>query len=200
MKISIILAHPDEESFNKAIAATVIETLKKNGHKVLFHDLYEERFDPLLLKEEILKDATLPPQIVKHCQEISTVDGIIVVHPNWWGQPPAILKGWIDRVIRPGVAYEFLENDKGEGVPNGLLKAKSAIIFNTSNTEAQRENDVFGDPLDRIWKNCIFDLCGVKKVYRKMFNIVVISSEKQRKEWLEEVKEIVSEYYPVSKS
>ena len=54
-------------------------------------------------------------------------------------QPPAILKGWIDRVMRPGVAYEFLEGDSGEGVPNGLLKAKTALVFNTSNTPEDRE-------------------------------------------------------------
>lgn len=55
------------------------------------------------------------------------------------GQPPAILKGWVDRVIRAGVAYEFAEGDSGEGVPIGLLKAKSALVFNTSNTLEERE-------------------------------------------------------------
>ena len=73
-----------------------------------------------------LREAVLPPEIARHCAEIAAADGIIVVHPNWWGQPPAILKGWIDRVIRPGVAYEFLDGDDGEGVPVGLLKAKTA--------------------------------------------------------------------------
>jgi len=53
------------------------------------------------------KDAALPDAIKQHCEEIALVDGIVIVHPNWWGQPPAILKGWVDRVIRPGVAYEF---------------------------------------------------------------------------------------------
>ncbi|MBU0960707.1 MAG: NAD(P)H-dependent oxidoreductase [Proteobacteria bacterium] len=200
MNISIILANPHKESFNHAIAATAVEMLHENGHSVCFHDLYREKFDPLLSVEEILKDASLPPEIEKHCEEISTADGIIVVHPNWWGQPPAILKGWIDRVIRPGVAYEFLENDKGEGVPHGLLKAKSAIVFNTSNTETNREINIFGDPLETIWRNCIFDLCGVTDFYRKMFNIVVVSSEKQRKEWLEEVRKTVDDYFPVSTS
>ncbi|MBU1234338.1 MAG: NAD(P)H-dependent oxidoreductase [Proteobacteria bacterium] len=200
MKISIILANPHKASFNHAIAATAVEMLHENGHSICFHDLYREKFDPLLSVEEILKDASLPPEIEKHCEEISTADGIIVVHPNWWGQPPAILKGWIDRVIRPGVAYEFLENDKGEGVPHGLLKAKSAIVFNTSNTETNREINIFGDPLETIWRNCIFDLCGVTDFYRKMFNIVVVSSEKQRKEWLEEVRKTVDDYFPVSTS
>lgn len=198
MKISVILAHPDKKSFNHAIAKTAVETLEQNGHEVFFHDLYEEKFDPILFTEEIPKDIVLPSEIKKHCREISEADGVIVVHPNWWGQPPAILKGWVDRIIRPGVAYEFLEDDKGEGVPNGLLKAESAVVFNTSNTETEREKNVFGDPLETIWKNCIFDLCGVKNFYRRMFNIIVISTEEQRKKWLQEVRQTVEKYFPGS--
>ena len=140
----------------------------------------------------------MPSEIETHCGEISEAEGIVLVHPNWWGQPPAILKGWVDRVIRPGVAYEFLEDDKGEGVPRGLLKAESAVVFNTSNTETEREKNVFGDPLEAIWKNCIFDLCGVKNFYRRMFNIIVTSTEEQRKEWLQEVRQTVDKYFPGS--
>ena len=196
MRISVILAHPSKESFNHAIAATAMATLKQNGHEIYFHDLYEEKFDPVLQSEEIPQNAPLPPVIERHCAEISKADGIIIIHPNWWGQPPAVLKGWVDRVIRPGVAYEFLGEDKGEGVPNGLLKAKSALVFNTSDTETKREKDVFGDPLETIWKNCVFGLCGVSNFYRKMFIIIVVSSERQRKEWLKEVGRTVDKYYP----
>ena len=198
MKISVILAHPDKKSFNHAIAATAVETLKQNGHEVFFHDLYAEEFDPLLTAEEIPRDVALPFEVEKHCKEISAAEGLVIVHPNWWGQPPAILKGWVDRVIRPGVAYEFLEDDKGEGVPCGLLKLKSVVVFNTSNTETEREKNIFGDPLETIWKNCIFGLCGVKRFYRRMFNIVVVSSEERRKEWLEEVRQTVAAYFPGS--
>lgn len=197
LNISILLAHPDPKSFNHAIAAAVVETLVQNGHTPLFHDLHQEKFYPLLPVGEIPKDAVLPSDVQRHCDEIAVADGIVIVHPNWWGQPPAILKGWIDRVIRPGVAYEFLEEDAGEGVPNGLLKARSAIVFNTSNTETQREKKTFGDPLETLWKNCIFGLCGIDDVYRKMFNIIVTSSKEQRKAWLEEVRQIVSEHFPI---
>jgi putative NADPH-quinone reductase len=176
MKISVILAHPSKNSFNHAIASTAVEALNQNGHEVYFHDLYDEQFDPILPFGEISKDAPLPPKIEKHCHEITEAEGIIIIHPNWWGQPPAILKGWVDRIIRPGVAYEFLENDMGEGVPVGLLKARTAIVFNTSNADTKREKEVFGDPLELLWKNCIFDLCGVTNFYRHMFNIIVTSS------------------------
>lgn len=200
MKISVILAHPNAASFNHAVATAAIDRLEANGHEVFFHDLHREKFDPVLACEEIPKDAPLPDQISKHCGEIAKADGIIVVHPNWWGQPPAILKGWVDRVIRPGVAYEFLEGDSGEGVPNGLLRAKAALVFNTSNTEVQRERDVFGDPLETIWKNCIFGLCGVTSFHRTMFGIIITSTEAQRKKWLDEVSKTVDTFFPGSRN
>lgn len=196
MNISVILAHPDPDSFNHAIADVVAATLEKNCHKVRFHDLYQEKFDPMLPAEECPKDAELPPDIALHCQEIASADGIVIVHPNWWGQPPAILKGWIDRVIRPGVAYEFIEGDDGEGIPVGLLRARSAMVFNTSNTESERELNTFKDPLETIWKNCIFDLCGVTTFHRRMFNIIVVSTDEQRKAWLKEVRQAVDIHYP----
>ncbi len=170
--------------------------LQGRGHEVRFHDLYKEEFNPILTAKEISRDSSLPLEIETHCKEITEADGIIIIHPNWWGQPPAILKGWVDRVIRPGVAYEFLEGDKGEGIPHGLLRAKSVLVFNTSNTEAERERDVFGDPLESLWKNCIFDICGVKNFFRRMFTIVVVSSEEERKKWLAEVASTVESSFP----
>ncbi len=194
MKVSVILAHPNKKSFNHAIAKVVVNTLGKKKHKVYFHDLYEEEFDPLLLEDEIDEDALLSDSIMNYCEEISISDGIIIVHPNWWGQPPAILKGWIDRVMRPNVAYGFLEGDKGD-VPVGMLKAKIAIVFNTSNTPREREQKVFGDPLETLWGKCVFEFCGIKDFYRKTFGVIETSTDKERKKWLEEVKKIIGKYF-----
>ncbi len=188
MHISVILAHPDPNSFNHAIAQTAARELARIGHAVHFHDLYAEGFNPLLPAGEFPRNASLPPEVSDHCREIAQADGIVIVHPDWWGQPPAILKGWVDRVLRPGVAYEFLEGDAGEGIPAGLLQARAAVVFNTSNTPAKREADVFGDPLETLWKSCIFDFCGVKRVYRKMFGVVVTSTQEERERWLDEVR------------
>jgi putative NADPH-quinone reductase len=198
MRVSVILAHPTNQSFNHAIAQTAISVLKQSGHQVSFHDLYAEKFDPILPTCEIPKGASVPQEIQKHCQEISSADGIIIVHPNWWGQPPAILKGWIDRVMRPGIAYEFADGDQGEGIPIGLLKAKVACVFNTSNTMPEREARAFGDPLETLWKNCVFDLCGVKVFYRETFSVVVTSAQEQRQQWLTKVRAVVQHYFPNS--
>jgi len=196
MKILIILAHPNPGSFNHAIADTAVQALKKSGHDVIVHDLYAEGFQPILSRREIPKGVPVDGAIRRHCQDLALADGIVVVHPNWWGMPPAILKGWVDRVIRPGVAYEFLEGDSGEGVPRGLLRARAALVFNTANTPPDREQTAFGDPLQTIWENCIFRLCGVPRFHRRTFSVVVTSSPEERKAWLEEVRTTVNAYFP----
>ena len=196
MKLSLILGHPHRGSFNHAIAETALGVLQRNGHRVRFHDLYAEGFDPVLTFDEIPRDAAVDPVIARHCDELAEADGILIVHPNWWGQPPAVLKGWVDRVIRPGVAYEFLEDDAGDGVPNGLLRARVALVFNTSNTPRDRELAVFGDPLEALWRNCIFDLCGVATVCRRMYGVVVTSSQAQRRRWLADVADTVDRHFP----
>lgn len=190
MKILIVLGHPDSNSLNHAIAHAVRDDLVNVGHDVMFHDLYEEGFFPLLAAEEIPESGKIDQMVEAHCDELSSADAIVIVHPNWWGQPPAILKGWVDKVFRPGVAYRFEEGDAGEGIPIGLLNASTAIVINTSNTPAAREQAAFGDPLEAIWRRCIFDLCGVQNFHRKMFAVVVTSSREQRLRWIEEAKRL----------
>jgi putative NADPH-quinone reductase len=189
MAVSIILCHPSPGSFNHAIAQRARRTLEALGYEVACHDLYAEGFEAALPGPEIARDAVLPELVARHCEEIARAEGVVVVHPNWWGMPPAVLAGWVDRVMRPGVAYEFLEGDGGEGVPRGLLKAASAVVFNTSNTYPEREARVFGDPLERIWKDCVFGLCGVGDFHRRTFGVMVTSTPQERAGWLTEVED-----------
>jgi NAD(P)H dehydrogenase (quinone) len=196
MKVMVILGHPDKKSFNYAIAETAVKALNANGHEVAFHDLYRERFPPVIPVREIPRNVKLPGIISRHCSEISVADGIIIVHPNWWGQPPAILKGWIDRVLRPGVAYTFAEGNSGDGELIGLLKARIVLIFNTSNTPPEREKDLYGDPLENLWKNNMLVSCGVQSYYRKNFGIIITSTAEQRHLWLEEARDITEKYFP----
>ena len=97
------------------------------------------------------------------------------------------------------MAYRFREGDSGEGVPQGLLRARTAVIFNTSNTTPSREQAVFGDPLERIWKDCVFGLCGVTHVRRRTFSVVITSSPEKRAGWLREVRAIVSAAFPADR-
>jgi putative NADPH-quinone reductase len=189
------LAHPWQGSFNHAIAGAARAALLRAGHDAPLHDLYGEGFDPVMPAEE-LAGGPPAPAIAAYIAEVRAADGFVIVHPNWWGQPPAILKGWIDRVLRQGVAYEFPPGCGPEGVPDGLLKARAALIFNTSNTPAEREQAVFGDPLELMWRACVFQFCGVDNVTRRMFSIIAGSTPEARAGWLGEVDTIVASAFP----
>lgn len=115
MNVSVLLGHPYEQSFNAAIAVAVVRTLEENGHTVRFHDLYGEGFDPVISGKELISDMTGDELLAAHQREIREADGIIVIHPNWWGQPPAIMKdGW--------TAY------CGKGSPMAFRKATTAEV------------------------------------------------------------------------
>jgi putative NADPH-quinone reductase len=102
-----------------------------------------------------------------------------------------MLKGWIDRVLRQGVAYEF-----GPAGVVELLRGKRALVFTTSNTPRDAELELFGDPLENLWKNCIFGFCGVKQFERLNFEPIILSTPPQRQAWLAQVERKVAEYFP----
>jgi NAD(P)H dehydrogenase (quinone) len=196
MNVSILLAHPNPASFNHAIAQTTVEVLKGHRHEVTLHDLYAEQFDPVMTAAELARDAQLPPVVEQHCREIGDADAIVFIHPNWWSQPPAILRGWTDRVLRAGRAYNFVPDGQGGAKPVGLLKARIGIVFNTANTPQDKEVELYGDPLEVLWRKVVFGLCGVQQVHRLNFSPVILSTPEQRRVWLAEVRETLQRAFP----
>ena len=195
MKILVVIGHQRQGSFNHAILATALEELSAVGHEVVTHDLYAEGFDSLLPDEEIAPDAELPEIIAQHVAELDAADGVIVIHPNWWAQPPAILKGWLDRVLRVQHGYKFGPN----GV-EGLYGDKTAVVLTTSNTPREAELELYGDPLEILWKKCVFGFCGVpeENFERRNFESVIMSTPEERAGWLDTVREIVHRRFPAS--
>lgn len=191
MQALIIVANPGAASFSHAIAATTEAALVARGCDIRRHDLYAEGFNPVQPTGEAGNTQSADPLVERHCADLAAADLIVICHPNWWGQPPAILKGWIDRVFRLGTAYDYPPGVGYEGVPRGLLKARAALVFNTSNTPPEREAAAFGDPLEDIWTRCVFPLCGVTNVTRRMFAPIAGSTPDQREGWLGEARGIV---------
>lgn len=187
----VVVAHPSPTSFSHAMADAARGVLAAHGFTLAFHDLYAEHFDPVQPTGELQNIASSDALVEQHCAELAQADLILVFHPNWWGAPPAILKGWIDRVFRLGTAYGYPPGVPPEGVPQGLLKARRALVFNTSNTPPEREQAVFGDPLESLWKRCVFPLCGVQDVVRRMHGPMSGSSADDRERWLGDVREQV---------
>ena len=189
-----VIANPSATSFSHAMADAAREELHARGVELISHDLYAERFDPVQPTGERENRRSTDELVERHCGDLARAELIMVFHPNWWGQPPAILKGWIDRVFRPGVAYDYPPGVGAEGAVIGLLAAKAALIFNTSNTPSEREAAAFGDPLENLWKRCVFALCGVNRFERRMFGPIASSTAQQRLAWLNEVRAIVARH------
>jgi len=184
MKYIIILAHQRPGSFNHAIAETACQTLREQGHEVTLHDLYAEGFDPILHEEEIhATEAELPKDVRQFIDEIRAADGLIFVHPNWWGGPPSILRGWVERVFRKEFAYNFTPQG-----PVGHLTDKSIFVFSTSNTPREVELNIYKNPIEHFWKVIVFGVCGCKSFQRINFEPVILSSPEDRVRWLEEVR------------
>lgn len=187
----IVVANPSPDSLSHAMASAAKRVLVARGYEIAHHDLYAEHFDPVQPTGEVGNVGSSNELVEQHCSELARADLILIFHPNWWGQPPAILKGWIDRVFRLNTAYCYPPGVGPEGIPVGLLRARHAIVVNTSNTPPEREATAFGDPLETLWKNCVFGLCGVSSVIRRMYGPVSSSTAQQRATWLSEVAALV---------
>ena len=190
INVAVYLAHPRPGSVNHALADAVAGELSARGCRVVTHDLYAEGFDPFLTADETgTVDAAAPEpadaSLAAHRAELAGQDALVFVHPNWWGMPPAILTGWVQRVLAPGVAYKLATAD---GEPAGLLKAGRALVLNTSDTPADREATEFGDPLERVWASCVLPYVGVPDVRRTVFRTVTDSTRQQREAWLTEAR------------
>ncbi|MED7952366.1 NAD(P)H-dependent oxidoreductase [Streptomyces sp. BE20] len=195
MRIGVYLAHPRTGSFNHALFGAVVDELReRRGCEVVAHDLYAEGFSPLLTPEETETVAEHGPQrpgagdplLALHRAEVAALDALVLIHPNWWGMPPAVLTGWVQRVLVPGVAYKL---GTADGEPVGLLRAGRALVLNTSDTPEDREREEFGDPLQRIWAACVLPYVGVTDVRRRVFRTVTDSSDDVRAQWLRQARQ-----------
>lgn len=189
---SVILAHPWKESFNHGIFRAVIDALEGAGAAVHAHDLYAEGFDPVLTADELGKKPASDVLVIRYMEELSESDLLVFIHPNWWGQPPAILTGYVDRVFRPPLAYDF-DPARPDLPAVGKLGGKTALVLNTSNTDAAKEDGYFHDPLEWEWSRCVFGFCGLERSRRRMFRIVSKSTAEERAQWLAEARDLALE-------
>jgi len=108
MRVLIVHSHPDPDSYNASLCRTVAETLTRGGHELRVIDLYAEGFQPVLSREgwRAYEDAARNADgIEDHVAALRWAEGLIFVYPTWWYGLPAMLKGWLDRVWTPGVAF-----------------------------------------------------------------------------------------------
>ena len=109
MKVLVVLAHPNPDSFSHAIVDRVVSTLANREHSVSVIDLYGLDYSPALTRAELAayptSEPAIDPMVIEHTRLIQECSTIVFVYPTWWSSMPAILKGWIDRTMLPGIAF-----------------------------------------------------------------------------------------------
>ena len=152
-KFFIVYGHYDDNSFNAAIRDTFIESAKKAGHSVDMVDLYKEKFDP------VFAGGNPGPDVLDHRRRIEQSDTIVLIAPIWNFRMPAILEGWIDKVLAPPWAFTFKQLVGNYGYPQGNLGNKKAIIFCT-----------YGSP--RLAITTFFLNLPIRRLKRGVFHIL----------------------------
>ncbi|MBX6395610.1 MAG: NAD(P)H-dependent oxidoreductase [Alicyclobacillaceae bacterium] len=182
MHVLIVYAHPDPHSLNRAALEAILRGLGETRHEVSVVDLYREHFHPVLVYGEGVRRRDLKddPETARYRELLRRADHILFIYPLWWYGPPAVLKGFLDRVLVSGFAYTY----KGR-VPRGLLKGKSAWVVYTADSPRWYIRLFRRDAEWIIMKRAVLRFCGIRKVRRLMFGGVRYSSERKRKRWLE---------------
>jgi len=176
MKVLVVYAHPNPESFNHAVLERFVEGLQSKNHEVEILDLYAQGFNPLLSAADLasLQAGETPADIKAQQDKVARAEGLAFIFPIWWSSLPAILKGWIDRVFSLGFAYAF--TDEG---PVGLLKQQKALLITTSGgDQAFFDHSGIQKAIQMTIDLGIFGFSGVPKIQHEFFyNVVQIDPD-----------------------
>lgn len=141
MRVHVVLAHPEPNSFNARLARVATDLSRRQGNEVSLTDLYACGFDPAegpqffpargrrdhfdvqLEQRHAFRSETLDPFVGAELGRLQACDLLILQYPTWWFMPPAMMKGWIDRVLLYGATYNSRER-----YDRGLLKGRRAML------------------------------------------------------------------------
>ena len=185
--ILVILGHPSSESLNNALAEAYAEGARSAGHQVKILKLGELNFDPIL-RQGFRRIQELEPDLQEAQALIRWADHLVFVYPSWWGNLPALLKGFLDRTFLPGFAFKY----KGGDSPwwDRLLSGKSARIILTMDSPRVYNWLAYGDANIKAMKKATLHYCGVKPVKTTIFDKVRFANAEKREKWLADCRKL----------
>jgi NAD(P)H dehydrogenase (quinone) len=147
MVILVVFCHPARESFCGAIFERVRQKLASQGHRLIVRDLYAENFEPALSVEEFARYYQEPENAEAVCDyvdDLSAAEAIVLIYPTWWYGMPAMVKGYLDRVWLPGVAFGL--DGKGGVTTHALRHIRSLMVVTTYGSPWAWIKLYMGDP------------------------------------------------------
>jgi NAD(P)H dehydrogenase (quinone) len=189
MKIFILLAHPDCDSFNSRIAELYRRTALARGHEVRIQRLGEMKFDPVLWKaykqvQDLEPDLKLSQENILWCHKW------VIIYPIWWGSIPALFKGFLDRTLLPGFAFKYRDKSM---LWDKLLAGREAELITTCDAPwwwilfQYRNSDL------NTVKKATLQFCGIWPVKTIRISGMRFMKEKTRNRWLEKIGKGISQ-------
>lgn len=185
-RIAIIIGHPDKESFNFALAESYKKGLEASGmefQEIVISDL---KFNPNL-QYGYRKRTELEPDLLKSQEILKWADHLVWIYPVWWGSVPAVMKGFLDRVLLPGYAFNKRKNslwwDK-------KFTGKTARIISTLDQPGWYYRWIYGNPSHNAMKKLTMNFIGVKRVRITTIGPIRLSKKDFREKWLKKVERL----------
>ncbi|TYO95052.1 NAD(P)H-dependent oxidoreductase [Desulfallas thermosapovorans] len=189
MNALVIYCHPNPKSFNAAILDVVKQELEQKGAKIKVKDLYAMNWNPVLSAADFQKflAGEKPEDIAREQADVVWADVLVLISPIWWFSIPAMLKGYIDRVMSQGFAYEYTPTG-----PRGLLTGKRAAVITTSGADENTANQTgMMKALNTSFIHGTFTFCGFADAKHINCYAVPMVSDEERKQMLSAVREFI---------
>lgn len=185
MKVLIIFNHPNEKSYCNAILESVTKGLLNGQHEVDLIHLDNERFNPVMSKPDLkafVDHKPIDPQVMDYIKRLETANHLIFIFPVWWDLMPAMTKGFIDRVLSPGVVYDH--HPRGFGLVPLLENLKGVTMITTMNKPKIMYSLLIGNLVRKAVLRSVFKTMGYRNLTWLSFNMVKSVSQEKRVNWL----------------
>jgi len=185
-KILIINGHPDQESFNYAIANAYKQGALKSGAEIAEINIRELSFN-VNLQYGYRKRTELEPDLLDAQNKIKWADHLVWIYPVWWGSVPAIMKGFLDRVLLPSFAFKKRE---GSVWWDRYLTGRSARIICTLDQPGWYYRLIYSSPSHYAMKKLTLEFVGIKPVKVTTIGPIRLSEEEFREKWLRRIEKL----------
>lgn len=185
MRTIIIFNHPYKRSYCNAILKSVRKGLQKSGHEIDLMHLDDDRFNPKMSSADLkafVEHRAVDPQVLDYHERLKKTDHLIFIFPIWWDIMPATTKGFIDRVLSPGLAYDH--HPRGFGLVPLLHNLKSITVITTMNKPKIMYSLLIGNLIRKVMIKSVFRTMGYKNARWISYTSVKRVSHERRVKWL----------------
>lgn len=185
MRVAIVFNHPYDGSYCNALLNSVTKGLDKANHDVDLMHLDHDGFNPVMSKEDLLafvNHKPIDPQVIDYNDRLRKADHLIFIFPIWWDLMPATTKGFIDRVLSPGVVYDH--HPRGYGLVPLLKNLKGVTVITTMNKPKWMYTLIVGNLIKKAMIKSVFKTMGYKNTTWISHYSVKSVTHKKRVKWL----------------